>query len=91
MKPSEYIRKGWCQGTSALDHSGTPCVPTSPAAVAWCIYGAIYAAYPEDIRKRESICQAIRNRVGQPTLPDWNDAMGRTQQEAVDLLESIGY
>lgn len=44
MKPSEYIKKGWCQGTLARNKNLKPVLPKSSEAKRWCASGAIYAS-----------------------------------------------
>ena len=46
MLPSEYVKKGWCQGQNAIDTYGNPVDIESANcdAVAWCMMGAIDAA-----------------------------------------------
>lgn len=85
-KPSDYIKKGWCQGTNAKDSLGWFCVPSDPDAIGWCLSGAILAAYPNDPVKREKVC----NQLPIVALVTWNDEPGRLQAEVVELLLSIG-
>lgn len=89
MKPSEYIRKGWCQRLYAVDEYEAPCHPTSSLACAWCLEGAIQAAYPYEEGKRIGITKQLSMRVG-PGIVLWNDDPSRKQQQVIELLESIG-
>jgi len=85
MKPSDYIRRGWCQGAIAEDASGQWLVtPASLYAVKWCIIGAL------------RVCNTTQEdliRVGE-YLGDhpgkWNDTPGRTQEEVIAALEAVG-
>lgn len=88
MKPSQYIKKGWCQGVNAKDSYGYFCEPTSPCAIKWCLIGAIQAAYPQDTRKRMEIHSKLESH--SPIIAHWNDAPNRTQAEVISLLEQIG-
>jgi hypothetical protein len=89
MKPSDYIRKGWTQGAYARDSDGTPIYPKSIKAVCWCPVGAICAAYYDNPAKRIKTLYSLKSFVGEsPAI--WSDAPERTQQEVIDLLESIG-
>jgi len=88
-KPSYYIKRGWCQGTLARDTQGEACLETSPDAIAWCTYGAIYAAYPNEPQHRESLLDKLQVLFHIP-LAKWNDDPKRTQAEVIALLQSIG-
>lgn len=99
MKPSEYIRQGWCQGAVARNATGVPCQPTHRDATAWCLYGAINKTYPEDTEQRTRIMDRIRHilraqrfiHVDDPaSLALWNDHPKRTQQEVIQLLQQVG-
>ena len=90
MKPSDYIRKGWCQRHFALDDHKNPCNSGSRLACAWCLQGAINAAYPYDEPTRERIMARLQVAIGRFWLLAWNDEPTRTQQEVIQLLESIG-
>lgn len=89
MKPSDYVKRGWCRGASAKDALGIVVDPTSSHAIQWCTYGAICAAYPEDPEKRSGVVSRLSEKVT-GMIPEWNDAPGRTQRQVVALLESIG-
>jgi len=84
MKPSDYIRKGWCQGHNLEIRDGVQHC---------CIYGAIELAYPGKelgkIEYRASIARKVLDKTGL-LVSEFNDTPGRTQQEVIDLLESIG-
>jgi hypothetical protein len=88
-KPSDYIRIGWCQGTLAKDAHGNACLETSPDAVQWCIYGAVYMAYANNPRQREKVLDRLPLPISL-ALGKWNDDPQRTQAEVVGLLQSIG-
>lgn len=91
MKPSEYVRKGWCQRVAAVDKLGLPCYPTSRMAHAWCAIGAIEAAYPNDNKKFADTTEKLYLKLkGLDSIGEWNDAPTRTQAQVVALLESIG-
>lgn len=89
-KPSDFIKRGWCQYTMARDKEGRDCFETSPDAVAWCTYGAIYAAYPLHPYRRESILNMIRREYHIPAIGVWNDHYSRTRHDVLTLLEAIG-
>lgn len=89
MKPSDYIRKGWCQHVLAKDSSDHTVEPYNPDAVMWCLAGAIIAAYPESALRREAI-YAQNEGLVRGDIVDWNDSPGRNQADVIQLLESIG-
>lgn len=89
MRPSDYIKKGWCQGASAVDEQGVVVDPRSPQAARWCLTGAIIAAYPEDIHQREMVSDSLA-KTPASLMAHWNDTHGRTQKEVIEVLESIG-
>ena len=90
MKPSEYVRKGWCQVVSSRDTDGRPCNPDDPNAAQWCLVGAVKAAYPEDTKHRYNVCTKLQTALGKLQFARWNDNLNRTQAEVIALLESIG-
>lgn len=90
MKPSKYIRKGWCQGVSARDNRGHSCSPISTSATQWCLIGALNAAYPEHNKYREKIVSKLILRITHLRFAEWNDNPKRTQAEVVAVLQAIG-
>lgn len=94
MKPSDYIKKGWCQGASAKDGDGIVTHPESPTATSWCLTGAIHAAYPEDIQKRSEVYRKLHeflfNGDNISEIPNWNDDKYRKQTDVIRVLEQIG-
>ena len=90
MKPSDYIRKGWCQRHFALDDHKNPCNSGSRLACAWCLQGAVNAAYPYDEPRRERVLARLQCATKDLGITIWNDNPARKQQEVIALLESIG-
>jgi hypothetical protein len=90
MKPSDYIRKGWCQGASAKDDLGIVVSPGSPHAASWCLLGSVIAAYQEDMHHREQLVTKLANKMLGVIPTRWNDMPVRKQVEVVALLQSIG-
>lgn len=85
LKPSDYIKKGWCQGQYAKDAKGYPVPCYTAAAVSWCIDGAFMAA-------GLGMPGYISLSIPQPyTIGSWNDAPGRTQAEVIAMLEKHGF
>ena len=98
MRPSDFIKQGWCQGASAKDLLGIVCPPSNPHATQWCTIGAIQAAYPEDEDKRAVTAERLRHtlrsddpaRTTSMSLAIWNDIPHRTQAEVITALQAIG-
>lgn len=93
MKPSDYIRKGWCQHSAARDAYGHSVDACDPQASEWCLSGAIVAAYPEEVVVREKIYPRLKKKLDVTSISNiinWNDAVPRTQLQVIELLESIG-
>ena len=90
MKPSDYLKKGWCQGRAAQDDEGRFVLSGSPSAACWCLLGACSAAYHSGGTGIDPVSFAIKARhLGIPSLVLWNDAPGRTQAEVVALMEKL--
>ena len=104
MLPSDYARIGWSQGKLAIDEDGNEVEGDAPTAVAWCLDGAIQAAYssaPSFDRSAifDLIERILAERGELPTEPvsmdghtraagRWNDEEGRVQGEVVAVLET---
>lgn len=88
MKPSDYIRKGWCRLACSVFSDGRKCLPWDPDASAWCIAGAIRAAY-SDLTERMGVWEEFR-RAHRMSVVTFNDHKDCTQDLAIQALESIG-
>ena len=94
MKPSDYIRRGWCREKTAKNAQGEPCHPWSLEAVAWCLEGALRAFTEVTLgtcvlpKQQRAVLYGKVHALGFSHLADYNDAAGRTQQEVIDLLVS---
>jgi hypothetical protein len=86
MKPSDYIKRGWTQGTAARNLVAERVNATSPYAVCWCIFGALLAA---DRIKSGATRYKLQCHLRQDPV-DWNDTPGRTKEEVIAALEAIG-
>ena len=82
MKPSDYLKRGWCQGTMARC-CGTDCLPTKDADE-WCLMGAIRASGVNLVDYELKLFDLIEN-----TAVDWNDNPSRTQDEVIALAEKV--
>ena len=104
MLPSDYARIGWTQGNLAIDEDGHEVEGDDPTALAWCLDGAIQAAYsssPSFDRSAmfDSVERVLAERGELPAEPvsadghtraagRWNDEEGRAQREVVAVLET---
>lgn len=87
MKPSDFIKKGWCREELARDKDGDVTYFDAQQAVAWCAMGAIFAC--RDVSSHDAL-KALRSYVGNNVIALWNDDPNRTQQEIIDAFEAIG-
>ncbi len=91
MLPSQYLEKGWTQGSFAIDINGALVSVRSTNAVCWCLTGAIEASY-RHLNYNEiiiySITEEIKKITGAKTVI-WNDTKGRTQEEVVKLMKQV--
>lgn len=104
MLPSDYARMGWRQGELAIDEDGNEVEGGDPMAVAWCLDGAIQAAYADSQTfDRSAMFNAVERILAErgelPAEPvgvdghtrpagRWNDEAGRSQREVVAVLET---
>lgn len=70
----------WCRGACARNHFGNFTYTEDPAAVAWCVVGAIEL----DNGARGALYAAMDS---DDSLSAWNDAPGRTQKEVLALFD----
>jgi hypothetical protein len=78
MKPSDYLKKGWCQG-EMIQYAD------DDEPVAWCIFGAGAATLQPNtyIEYKERLNELL----GDAAI--WNDCVGRRQAEVVAIAERI--
>lgn len=79
----------WGRNNYASDTRGEVVVACSPRAVCWCASGAIVRATGSDDAFNPLAMQArlaLRDILGEGSIPAWNDARGRTQAEVVSAL-----
>lgn len=78
----------WTQGALARDANGEKVEPESPAAVCWCLSGALMAEIP--IAHGEDFCNAIdaleRVLPGSRIVPLYNDRKSRRKSQVVAKL-----
>ena len=82
-------RSKWCQGAEALNARGARVSANNPAAVRWCMLGAVVYCYGPGTTYEYHVARIRKaiNRAG--SLGAWNDARGRTYEQVVDLLKRL--
>lgn len=87
MKPSELLKKGWCQGAHTKDINGIK-VATSSQRVAYVTFlGAAIRGL--GLKQRVEFIKKSLSHIDGGHLCSWNDAPGRTQAEVVALAERV--
>ena len=86
MKAWQFIEKGWVQNDAAVDKENNPVSFNSKKAVAWCVYGAILAAYAPDRDKVFTMSDKIERLVGGFFI-EWNNKKGQTQANVLRVLK----
>jgi hypothetical protein len=76
----------WTKGYEARLATGKRCFARSRYARSWSLSGAIMRCYP---RKEHVIRKRIQSRIGQLTIPDWNDDPKHTFEEVRSLIEEL--
>ena len=91
MKPSEYLKRGWCQHASAHNGAGNWVCARDPEAAKWCYTGAIEAAFGRGPLYEKFIDRTLArfdwHRL--ESLIVWNDSPDRSQYEVVALAERV--
>lgn len=76
---ADYIRKhGWCQGTTR-EFDGGPCCALGAV---WSVCGSLGGFNTEELER------AIKSEID-GSIPNWNDAKGRTKEEVIAVFERI--
>lgn len=90
LRASELlVSRGWCKRAYAIDGAGREVPPHSPAAVAFCLLGAVRRAAdelqldPTPATERLN-WSAVERHIG--LVPYWQDAPERTRDDALWLL-----
>lgn len=89
------LANGWTQGCYARDQEDRWVKVTDPSACKWCLSGALNLAYArapiEDMELRyrtfESATGTIAWLLQSEPVVDWNDKIGRTQEEVLELVD----
>ncbi len=89
----ELIKQGWIQQHFARNAVGDVVASTSSNATCFCLVGALNRVTERDEPSRAVIKNALRQKAfpegNDVTLTEWNDEKDRTQNEVVQLLESV--
>ncbi len=84
MLPSQYLEKGWTQGTFARDENYKPVNEGNPSAICWCVSGAISIALPMSYELYLAIKLTDEiERITNQSIVAWNDSKNRTHGEVV--------
>ncbi|HKO29059.1 MAG TPA: hypothetical protein VJU80_16495 [Solirubrobacteraceae bacterium] len=84
------IRTGWCSGADARDSAGKAVPVHDPAARAWSLTAALALVSERSGASLSSLSDALWGISG--VIPDWsldawNNAAGRSQTEALQMLD----
>lgn len=85
----------WCQENLALNAQDQPVEPQDPSAVKFCLIGAIYRCYDDDVEKlfsyQDRVFEVIRSRCPDArSTTSWNDRAYRTIQEIREVAKEAG-
>ena len=84
-RAAEIVDQGWTQGCEARDAFRNQVPFNDPAAVRWCLGGAVnLAALEAGLKHSRPIFTALMKVDYSPSM--WNDAPGRTADEVAGLL-----
>ena len=99
MKPSEYLRQGWCQCAYAVNQKGWRVDSVSDKAIRWCMVGSAYRAYFKgeiNYSQIHDLLSTLRTLIagtedpqgiGSGIISHWNDDPDRTEEEVIALME----
>jgi hypothetical protein len=83
------IRTGWCCGADARDSFGRAVAASDPRAVSWSLLGALARVSDQreaDLGSLKDALWGISGVISDSSLEHWNDAPGRSQGEALEML-----
>ncbi len=92
MKAYEVIDtpEKWCQHMVARDRNGLRTDASSPNAVAFCMYGALYRAYA--VKQPEEYAlhlYRLRKEIAPQMISQFNDNPRRKHEEVISLLKRL--
>ena len=98
-KPSDFLKRGWCQRAPAKNIFGAPCAPDVLAARKWSIDGAIDAAISSGgygkmnkkllVHSIHSIMEDTFAYGTQGTIAEWEDELRMPPEEAQSLCVAL--
>ncbi|HEY3576495.1 MAG TPA: hypothetical protein VGK68_00710 [Gaiellaceae bacterium] len=83
------IASGWCCGAEARNGSGAAVEADDPSATAWSLRGAlsVVAERPDaEVDALRDAMWGISGVIPDSELDGWNDAVGRTQADTLQML-----
>ena len=86
---ASLIGCGWCCGAPARNCHGDPVEASDPRATNWSLTGALAAVSERpggDIDALRSALWGISAIIPDSSLDDWNNAEGRSQADALQML-----
>jgi hypothetical protein len=91
----ELVSQGWCRGADARDEAGKAVEPWHDAAQSWSILGALVAVLEREaatagelpLEQLAAALYAVADVIHVESLEAWNDAVSRSQKDAVDALD----
>jgi hypothetical protein len=86
---AQLIRRGWCCGADARDGFGLAVAASDPGATQWSLLGALVRVSERpgaDLGALRDALWGISGMISDSSLEGWNDAPGRSQDEALRML-----
>lgn len=87
MKPSDYLKIGWCQGMQACNRMDSARRPDAPDATAWCLLGAMSRLSLTDMLLMQKEVRLILKLKPAQSISGWNDSLKRKRSEVITLAE----
>lgn len=90
IKPSDYLKQGWCQELLSVDSNEEYIDPLNPKAVKWCMFGAItIAEYKACGTHGGLIYGQLRRNLNKTigSIHRWNNSSKRTKDEVITIME----
>jgi hypothetical protein len=90
------VVRGWCRGADARNAAGAEVHPWDAEAVSWSLLGAIVAVLEWEAQHRGEMpiedlaaaLYALADVIDTDSLVDWNDELGRTQDDVTAVLSA---
>ena len=94
LRMAKRVRDGWCRHAGAVDKNGCPVRANSASAVEWCMIGAMSRETSSSLEYGDVhflVSEKLRAMGSRCHIAEWNDAVGRTRDEVVDLFLELAY